>query len=81
MDEQDAREVKYDLACGQRKQPGFIGVDVVQTADVDIVWDLTQYPWPFASDQSCGEVHCSNFFEHLDGRQRMRFVRSAAPGF
>lgn len=68
--------LKLNLACGQVKLPGFIGVDIVKTKVADIVHDLTKVPWPFA-DNSCDEMFCSHFFEHLTGQQRIAFMQEA----
>ena len=54
--------VRIDLACGQSKQPGFIGVD--EAGDCDIKHDLFTFPYPF-DDNSVDEIHCSHFIEHL----------------
>jgi len=54
---------KIDLACGQNKQEGFIGVDIKASKDVDIVMDLEKFPWKFKSD-SIDEINCSHYIEH-----------------
>ena len=54
---------KLDLACGQNKQQGFIGVDIVQLPGVDVVHDLEIYLWPF-EDNSVDEIFCSHYVEH-----------------
>jgi SAM-dependent methyltransferase len=59
------KELKLDLACGDNKREGFIGVDIVKTKSTDIVHDLEKYPWPF-KDNSVSEAHISNYFEHLN---------------
>lgn len=56
--------LKLDLACGQVKQTGFIGVDYKPCAGVDIVADLTKFPWDFAADNSVDEIFCSHYIEH-----------------
>lgn len=56
--------IKYDLACGQNKQEGFIGVDYVKADGVDIVCDLEQFPWKFAKDNSTDELFVSHYVEH-----------------
>jgi predicted SAM-dependent methyltransferase len=56
--------LRLDLACGQRKKEGFLGVDREKIEGVDIVHDLTQYPWPF-EDNSVYEIHCSHYVEHV----------------
>jgi predicted SAM-dependent methyltransferase len=56
---------KLDLACGNNKRKGFIGIDRMPINGVDIIWDLEEYPWPFV-DNSVGEVYCAHFVEHVD---------------
>lgn len=55
---------RVDLACGQLKRDGFIGVDKENVDGVDIVHDLMKFPWPF-EDNSIWEMHCSHFVEHI----------------
>ncbi len=56
--------LRLDLACGQNKREGFLGVDVVQLPGVDLVYDLDSYPYPW-EDSSVSELHCSHFIEHV----------------
>lgn len=58
----DSTTIKLDIACGQNKKNGFIGVDIWPGAD--IIWDLSCYPWPF-EDCSVDEIYCSHFIEHV----------------
>lgn len=58
---------KLDLAAGQSPRPGF--------EDVDLHWphaahkvDLMKFPWPWP-DNSCAELYCSHFIEHLPARE------------
>lgn len=55
--------LKLDLGCGGNKREGFIGVDIAKLPSVDIVQDLTKFPWPF-KDNSVDEAHCSHYVEH-----------------
>lgn len=55
--------IRLDLACGERKQEGFLGVDVKGVKDVDIVANLEAYPWDFESD-SVMEIRASHYLEH-----------------
>lgn len=68
--------MKLDLACGRFCKPGFIGVDQVALPGVEIVCDLTFFPWNFcgktdarftgwAEDNSVDETYCSHFVEHV----------------
>jgi hypothetical protein len=56
--------LKLDLGCGQSKQEGFTGVDIVKMDGVDVVADLFTFPWPF-DDDSVEEVFASHFIEHV----------------
>ena len=65
--------IRLDIACGQRKEPGFVGIDIADLPGVDIVHDLTDFPWPVKSE-SVSEARCSHFLEHVPGRLRMAFM-------
>lgn len=56
--------VRLELACGQNKEEGWIGVDVAPTEQADVVWDLEVHPWPF-EDNSVDEARCSHYVEHV----------------
>ena len=57
---------KLDLACGNNKQKGFIGVDITKVGtQADIEWDLMKFPWEFAKDNSVDEVFASHYLEHV----------------
>lgn len=63
--EKEVKLVKVDLACGENKQQGFIGVDKFKTKSADIVFDLQSgKKWPF-KDNSVDEVFCSHYIEHV----------------
>jgi SAM-dependent methyltransferase len=57
------KPLKYDLACGQNKQPDHTGVDIAGN-DADIYFDLTTFPWTFAEDNSADEIFVSHYVEH-----------------
>ncbi len=54
---------RLDIACGQNKTPGFFGVDIADSKEVDAVWDLEKFPWPFP-DNSVDEAVCNHYIEH-----------------
>ncbi len=56
--------INLDIACGQNKQPGYVGIDWAATDGVDMVHDLTVYPWPIES-ASVGQAFCSHYIEHI----------------
>lgn len=71
---EEKKLIKIDFGCGQRKaSPEHVGVDFVPIEGVDVVHDLTKFPYPF-EDESAEEIYASHFFEHLDGHERARFM-------
>lgn len=65
--------IKLDLGCGSRTSEGFTGVDISPSCGATVVHDLRVTPWPW-DDQTVDEVHCSHFFEHLSGYERISFM-------
>lgn len=59
------RGVRIDLGCGQYKQPGFVGVDIREHPNVDVVQDLEEYPWVFP-DRCAELVVASHLVEHIN---------------
>jgi predicted SAM-dependent methyltransferase len=57
-------KVKIDVACGNNKKDGFLGIDIANTPSVDIVHDLNQYLWPIESN-TVDEIYCSHYVEHI----------------
>jgi predicted SAM-dependent methyltransferase len=83
--EKKSEIIAVELGCGQTKQlPEFftenmnitpdkvIGVDIVKCKGVDVVHDLTKFPYPF-KDSSVDCIYTCHFQEHLDGDERMKF--------
>lgn len=77
--------IAVDLGCGQIKatkefflenmkiEPDkVIGVDIAKCEGVDIIHDLTKFPYPF-KDESVDAIYSSHFVEHLDGIERIKF--------
>ena len=58
--------VRIDLGCGGNKAPGFIGVDFRAEPGVDIVQDLTKYPWDKIPDECASLVRTSHLLEHVN---------------
>jgi hypothetical protein len=65
--------IKLDIACGQRKEQGWTGIDIGNFPGVDIVHDLMQFPWPI-KDGTVGEIRCMHYFEHVPGKLRGKFM-------
>jgi len=61
--------VRLDLACGQTKKEGFIGVDYKDLSEKYKPGEfkqvnLEEYPWAIESD-SVYEIFCSHYVEHV----------------
>jgi predicted SAM-dependent methyltransferase len=56
--------IKLDLGCGTSRKEGFTGVDSLNLKGVDIVHDLTVFPYPFP-DNYADEILMDNVLEHL----------------
>ena len=83
--EEQIEIVAVELGCGQTKQnvefyeqnlnvspTKIIGVDIADIEGVDVVHDLTKFPYPF-KDESIDVIYTCHFLEHLDGDERMKF--------
>lgn len=62
---QDLAGIQLDIACGENKQAGFVGIDVRDLPGVDIVHDLNNIPWPL-DDESCLRAFASHYVEHIN---------------
>lgn len=58
--------VKIDLGCGENKFPGAIGVDFRKVKGVDIVQDLTIFPWLALPSESVDIAMSSHLLEHIN---------------
>lgn len=85
MEQNQQEVIAVDLGCGQNKatleffKDGLqipvtkvIGVDIAQCEGVDVIHNLTVFPYPF-EDESVDVLFSSHFIEHLDGIERMKF--------
>jgi predicted SAM-dependent methyltransferase len=76
--QKQVKPLRIDLGCGQNCTVGedgvkFTGVDWKKCKGVDVVHDLTKFPYPF-KDNSVDEIASNHFIEHLDGDTRCKFV-------
>ena len=56
--------MKLDIGCGSNKRTGFYGIDRHPYEGVDMVQDLTQFPWHIEAD-SCTEIYANQVIEHM----------------
>lgn len=56
--------IRLDIGCGRNKQEGWFGIDFQSLPGVDLVWDLTRFPWPLP-DQCAIIAQASHVVEHI----------------
>lgn len=56
--------IRLDIGCGGNKQEGFVGMDVREMPNVDIVHNIEQFPWPLP-DESVSLAVASHVLEHI----------------
>lgn len=61
---QERSGIRLDIGCGGHKQPGFVGMDMRALEGVDIVHDVTQFPWPLP-DECVLTAVASHLVEHI----------------
>lgn len=66
-------DIKLNIGCGSAKKDGWIGIDIRPLDGVDVVWDLTKFPWPFAND-SCNEMEMDQVWEIIEPKYRVRLM-------
>jgi len=57
--------MKLNLGSGNRREAGYVNVDVNPAHKPDRVWDLSKFPYPWP-DNSVDEVKMRYVLEHLD---------------
>ena len=57
--------IRLDIGCGANKNPGFVGIDMLDLPGVDIIWDLETFPWPLP-DECALMATASHVLEHID---------------
>lgn len=58
--------VHVDLGCGENKRPGSIGVDFRKLRGVDIVQNLTIFPWLNVPSEIADVAMSSHLLEHIN---------------
>jgi SAM-dependent methyltransferase len=65
-----SQKVTLELGCGSHKRPGVIAVDINPASAADVIYDLDEFPYPFA-ENIFDEVICEHVLEHLDNLIRV----------
>lgn len=62
--------IRLDIGCGAHPQPGFVGIDVQNFDDPNIIQhDMDEYPWPLLPE--CVELAvASHVVEHISREKR-----------
>ena len=54
-----------DIGCGNNKIKGAIGLDIDNSTQADIIWDLNKAPYPI-EDNKFDEIYAKHIIEHVD---------------
>lgn len=65
--------MRLNIGCGSDIRAGFTNVDFRQLAGVDMVVDLSHFPWPF-DDGTVDEILMLDFLEHFPYAQTERIL-------
>jgi SAM-dependent methyltransferase len=68
-----AAGVNLDVGCGHNKQPGFLGMDMMDHENVDIIHDIQEFPWP-VPDNICARILLSHVWEHVEPKYRFQLM-------
>ncbi len=55
---------RLNLGCGDKIKKGYVNLDFIKQPGVDVVHDLSKFPWPF-KDNEFDEVSASHLLEHV----------------
>lgn len=68
--------MKLDIGCGVQKKPEFLGIDKIETAHTDYVFDITKDRFPF-DDGSVEELYCGDVIEHITYQDMIHMMNEA----
>lgn len=57
--------IRLDIGCGANKQDGFVGLDIREMPNVDIVQDVEQFPWALPNE-CVRTALASHLVEHIN---------------
>lgn len=56
---------RLNIGCGRDIKKGYVNLDFVKQPGIDIVHDLSKFPWPF-KDNEFDEIIAIHIIEHLE---------------
>lgn len=62
--------IRLDIGGGANPNPGFVNIDILPLKEVDIVWDLEEFPWPLP-DSCVLTATASHVLEHINPHKGM----------
>lgn len=65
---------RINLGAGREPSPGWVRVDILDLPGIDIVHDLSEFPWPF-KDGEAEEIKAVDILEHLPPAKTLDFVK------
>jgi SAM-dependent methyltransferase len=68
-----AAGIRLDIGCGASKQAGWFGVDFQALSGVDLIHDLSVFPWPLP-DECATVAQASHVVEHI-APHNMGFIK------
>lgn len=65
--------MRINLGAGAEPAPGYVCVDILDLPNIDVVHDLSKFPWPF-KDEEAEEIKAIDLLEHLPPSKTIAFI-------
>lgn len=67
IEKETSNLLRLDIACGNNKQPGFIGIDHSENSQADVISHLEDVMWTLYPSDKCEDRVKQKLQAHLDG--------------
>lgn len=67
--------IKLNIGSHSKRVEGYVNVDALDLPNVDIIHNVTKFPWPFAEDNTVDEILMQEFLEHVEFRMAVPILR------